>query len=66
MKIPYTEVNPSVIHEQLAGVSPQELDVGLDALLQECFAGLKELAGDIIAPPLRDEVSRQLGEKHWQ
>jgi hypothetical protein len=66
MKIPYTEVNPSVIHEQLAGVSPQELDVGLNTLLQECFAGLKELAGDIIAPPLRDEVSRQLGEKHWQ
>lgn len=66
MKIPYTEVSPSVIHEQLSGVSPQELDVGLNALLQECFAGLKELAGDIIAPPLRDEVRRQLEGKRWQ
>lgn len=66
MKIPYTEVSPSVIHEQLSGVSPQELDVGLNALLQECFAGLKELAGDIIAPPLRDEVQRQLEGKRWQ
>lgn len=66
MKMPYTEVSPSVIHEQLSGVSPQELDVGLNALLQECFAGLKELAGDIIAPPLRDEVRRQLEGKRWQ
>jgi hypothetical protein len=66
MKMPYTEVVPSVIHEQLSGVSPQELDVGLNALLQECFAGLRELTGDIIAPPLRDEVSRQLEQKHWQ
>ena len=64
MKMPYTEVVPSVIHEQLSGVSAQELDVGLNALLQECFAGLKELTGDIIAPPLHDEVTRHLEQWH--
>jgi hypothetical protein len=39
-----------------------ELAAGLDALLQECFAGLKELTGDLIAPPLHDEVTRHLGQ----
>jgi hypothetical protein len=57
---PYTDINPSVIHEQLPGVTTQELVAGLNALLDECFAGLRELAGDIIAPPLHEEVSRQL------
>src|SRR5579863_10307699 len=56
--MPYTEVIPSVIQERLAGVSSVELAVGLDALLQECFAGLKELTGDLIAPPIHDEVTR--------
>ncbi|MFL5653700.1 MAG: hypothetical protein ACJ8CB_05930 [Ktedonobacteraceae bacterium] len=59
-KMPYTEVIPAVIHEQLSGVTPTELAAGLDALLQECFAGLKELTGDLIVPPLYDEVTRQL------
>lgn len=60
--LPYTEVIPAVIKEQLAGVSSLELAAGLDALLQECFAGLKELTGDLIAPPIHDEVTRQLEE----
>lgn len=60
--MPYTEVIPSVIKEQLSGVSSVELAAGLDALLQECFAGLKELTGDLIAPPIHDEVTRQLKE----
>ena len=59
-KMPYTEVIPAVIHEQFSGVTPTELAAGLDALLQECFAGLKELTGDLIVPPLYEEVTRQL------
>ncbi len=59
-KIPYTEVVPAVIKEQWGSVTPQELAEGLDALLQECFSGLKELTGDLIEPPLHDEVARQL------
>jgi hypothetical protein len=58
--MPYTEVVPAVIKEQWGSVSPQELTAGLYALLQECFAGLKELTGDLIGPPLHDEVTRQL------
>ncbi|MDQ6645008.1 MAG: hypothetical protein M3Y76_11215 [Chloroflexota bacterium] len=60
VKMPYTEVVPTVVHEQLSGVSTLELAAALDALLQECFAGLKELTGDLIAPPIHDEVTRQL------
>ena len=60
--MPYTDVIPSVIKEQLSGVSNVELAAGLDALLSECFAGLKELTGDLIAPPIYDEVTRQLKE----
>src|SRR5437588_6912148 len=52
VKMPYTDVVPSVVHEQLSGVTSTELAAGLDALLQECFAGLKELTGDLIAPHL--------------
>jgi hypothetical protein len=59
-KMPYTEVVPAVIKEQWNGVTAQELAQGLSALLQECFAGLKELTGDLIGPPLLDEVTRQL------
>ena len=58
--MPYTDVVPAVINEQFRGVTPTELATGLDALLQECFSGLKELTGDLIAPPLYDEVTRQL------
>jgi hypothetical protein len=29
-------------------------------LLDECFSGLRELTGDLIAPPLHDEVTHQL------
>ena len=60
VKMPYTDVVPAVIHEQISGVTPPQLAAGLDALLQECFAGLKELTGDLIVPPLYDEVTRQL------
>ena len=59
-KRPYTEVVPSVIQEYLGGVSPVELSAGLNALLDECFAGLRELTGDLIVPPLHDEVTHQL------
>jgi hypothetical protein len=60
VKMPYTEVVPAVIKEQWSSVTPRELTQGLHALLQECFAGLKELTGDLIGPPLFDEVRRQL------
>ena len=60
IKMPYTEVVPAVMQEQLSGVSTVELSAALDALLQECFAGLKELTGDLIAPPIHEEVTRQL------
>jgi hypothetical protein len=60
VKMPYTEVVPAVIKEQWSSITPQELTQGLHALLQECFAGLKELTGDLIGPPLFDEVTRQL------
>jgi hypothetical protein len=59
---PYTELTPSVIQEELAGVTPIELAAGLKALLDECFSGLRELTGDLIAPPLHDEVIHQLGQ----
>lgn len=57
---PYTDLTPSVIQEQLCGVTSTELTAGLNALLDECFAGLRELTGDLIAPPLHDEVIHQL------
>ena len=60
IKMPYTDVVPAVIQEQLSGVSTVDLASALDALLQECFAGLKELTGDLIAPPIYDEVTREL------
>ena len=61
---PYTDVVLSVIHEQLSGTPPEELTEGLNRLLDECFAGLRELTGDLIGPPLHDEVTYQL--KQWQ
>lgn len=60
-KIPYTEVVPVIVNEQ-CHISTEELNAGLHALLQECFIGLKELTGDLIGPPLHEEVTRQLGE----
>ena len=59
-KIPYTEVAPAVLKEQWSSISPQELAMGLQALLQECFVGLRELTGELIGPPLLEEVTRQL------
>lgn len=59
-KLPYTEVVPSVVREQLGGVIPQLLSAGLNALLQECFEGLRELTGNLIVPPLHEEITRQL------
>ncbi len=63
IKMPYTEVVPAVIREQLSGVTSEELAAGLDTLLQECFAGLEELTGNLIVPPLHAEVMRQLEQK---
>jgi hypothetical protein len=60
-KMPYTEIVPAVISEQ-CHVPVETLNAGLHALLQECFTGLKELTGDLIVPPLHEEVTRQLGE----
>ena len=60
IKMPYTDVVPAVMQEQLSGISTVELAAALDALLQECFVGLKELTGDLIAPPIYDEVTREL------
>lgn len=57
---PYTDIVPSMVPEQIAGVTAAELTAGLNALLDECFAGLRELTGDLIAPPLLDEVTHQL------
>lgn len=60
-KMPYTEIAPAVISEQ-CHVPVEALNTGLRALLQECFTGLKELTGDLIEPPLHEEVTRQLGD----
>jgi len=60
VKMPYMEIVPSVIQEQLCGLPPAELAAGLNTLLDECFAGLRELTGDLIAPPLHDEVTNEL------
>src|SRR5581483_6025544 len=57
---PYTDIHPSFIREHVSGVTSTELAAGLDALLDECFAGLRELTGDLIVPPLHDEVTHQL------
>ncbi|HEX7736558.1 MAG TPA: hypothetical protein VF458_17050 [Ktedonobacteraceae bacterium] len=61
-RTPYTEVIPSVLNEH-CHVSVEELNAALHALLQECFLGLKELTGNLIEPPLHEEVTRQLGDK---
>jgi hypothetical protein len=60
VKQPYTDIVPSIIQEQLSGVTTIELAEGLNALLDECFSGLRELTGDLIAPPLHKEVTHQL------
>jgi len=60
-RTPYTEVIPAVLNEH-CHVSVEELNAALHALLQECFLGLKELTGDLIEPPLHEEVTRQLGD----
>ena len=62
VKRPYTDVVPSIIQEQFSGVTTTELAAGLDALLDECFVGLRELTGDLIAPPLHEEVIHQLDQ----
>jgi hypothetical protein len=49
-----------MLYEHLTGVTSSELVEGLNALLNECFAGLRELTGDLIAPPLHDEVIHHL------
>jgi hypothetical protein len=62
-KRPYTDVVPSIIQEQFSGVTATELAAGLNALLDECFAGLRELTGDLIAPLLHQEVIHQLNQQ---
>lgn len=60
VKLSYTEIVLSMLSEQFSGVTSTELAAGLNALLDECFAGLRELTGDLIAPPLHEEVTHQL------
>ncbi len=60
---PYTDIVPSVIHEYLSGISTQELAQGFSRLIDECFAGLRELTGELIVPSLHDEVIEQLGQQ---
>lgn len=62
VKRPYTDVVPSIIQEQFSGVTATELAAGLNALLDECFVGLRELTGDLIAPPLHEEVAHHLNQ----
>src|SRR3989442_15970021 len=51
IKMPYTEVVPAVIREQMSGGSCEELSSGFDTLLPECFAGVEKFTGDFISPP---------------
>ena len=60
IRVPYTDIGPAIIHEYFSSVTPTELANGLNMLLTECFAGLRELTGDLIVPPLHEEVTRQL------
>lgn len=60
VKKSYTDLISSVMQEELSGLTQIELTAGLNALLDECFAGLRELTGDLIVPPLHDEVTYQL------
>lgn len=60
IKQPYIDLEPSIIQEHLSGVTATELTAGLNALLDECFAGLRELTGDLIVPLLHQEVTDQL------
>jgi hypothetical protein len=57
---PYTDVVPVILQEYLSNVAPTELAHGLHTLLNECFSGLRELTGDLIAPTLHEEVQHQL------
>ncbi len=66
VNMPYTEIDPAIIHEQFSGITTQELSAGLDALLDACFAGLTELTGNIIAPPLHSEVIYHLQQAQQQ
>ena len=66
VNMPYTEIDPAIIHEQFSGITTQELSTGLDALLDACFAGLTELTGDIITPPLYNEVVHHLRQAQQQ
>jgi hypothetical protein len=56
----YTDLISSAMQEELSGLTQRELTAGLNALLDECFAGLRELTGDLIVPPLHNEVIYQL------
>jgi len=60
VKKSYTDLTSSVMQEELSGLTQIELTAGLNALLDECLAGLRELTGDLIVSPLHDEVTYQL------
>jgi hypothetical protein len=53
---PYTDIDVSILQEQLSGVTVVEIASGMNDLLNECFAGLRELTGDLIVPPLHEEI----------
>jgi hypothetical protein len=57
---PYTDIDVSILQEQLSGVTEVEIASGMNNLLNECFAGLRELTGDLIVPPLHEEISDHL------
>jgi hypothetical protein len=57
---PYTDIDVSILQEQLSGVTSVEIASGMNDLLNECFAGLRELTGDLIVPPLHEEISDHL------
>jgi len=57
---PYTDIDVPILQEQLSGVTSVEIASGMNDLLNECFAGLRELTGDLIVPPLHEEISDHL------
>ena len=61
---PYTDIDVSILQEQLSGVTELEIASGMNNLLNECFDGLRELTGDLIVPPLHEEISDHL--RHLQ
>jgi len=61
---PYADIDSSTLQEQLSGLTLLEIASGMNDLLNECFAGLRELTGDLIVPPLHEEISVHLRQLH--